>query len=221
MSLGLASASTLVTGVVYNSDFSDVVSDASVVVNCDTLSISTDSGNGTFNQDGIYAVIFSSDCNDVSVSASKDGLSGSSSAIVGECNQGNCSTEYIAVGNPSISAPVNNNNGGSGGGSSGGSGVSSGGTGGSTVPFYLCGNGVCDTGETVTSCPQDCVVESTNETTTQEDTNSNGRRGITGAVIGAVTSTGGIIIIVVIVLLGVSSGIYFSKKRKLAKVDAD
>jgi len=86
--VGNISAKTLITGKIYNADFSDVIINANVTVNCihngsanilNTLSIA----------DGVYSVIYtenvSTGCNngdELTVSAIKDGLYGSRTGII-------------------------------------------------------------------------------------------------------------------------------------------
>lgn len=206
LSLGMISANTLVTGNVYNSDFSSAIDGASIVISCDSASLSTNSGNGT------YAVIFSNNCTSVKIYASKDNLVGEENGIISPCTGTGCLTaDYLSVVNPLLKAQVVTPSVSSGGGR---------GTGGSKVPYYLCGNGICDSGETIETCAKDCVVitenndNQTSEAQPEETTPS--RNGITGAVIGAVTSTGGIVILIVLVLLG-ASGFYFVRKKRLSK----
>lgn len=212
MTLGVASATTIVTGKVYNSDFSQEISGVSITVYCDSSSLSTD----TSLSDGAYSVVFSANCTSVKVNAVKSSLTGEMSGNVHKCNGLECAQDYIAVINPSISAPAvvpSNNNGGNGGSSGGG---------GSTGLYYKCGNGICDSGENSNTCSKDCPVidlsgeEDNNEEISNESIDSNNNRGITGAVIGAVTSTGGLVTIIVLVLLG-GTGFFLARKKRLAK----
>jgi hypothetical protein len=140
-----ASADTFILGNVHKSNPSDFVSGATVVVTCGANSLSTPS-----NSDGSYGVGFEvSDCPDgsaVSISASKDGYSGSDSANINNKND----TDYFTIKNiklsltPCTGCACPGACGGGGGGSS---------------RYYNCGNGVCDSGETNSLCPQDCKVQ--------------------------------------------------------------
>jgi hypothetical protein len=80
--LGVVSASTLITGQIYNSDYSDVVPGATVTVNCNGHEDVTTS----MAPDGVYQVRFpSSECtfgDDLTVSATKDSLYGSKSGVI-------------------------------------------------------------------------------------------------------------------------------------------
>lgn len=223
LSIAYASAHTLVVGKTYNSDFTQVVSGAVVTATCNSNSLYTDSLT-----DGSYAIGFEVwQCNGtdaVSISASKTGLSGTGSGnlIVGN-NGGNSSIDYISVinilMNPISNPPPSSSSGGSGGGGVGGE-----------VWYYKCGNGVCDNGESMNTCPEDCnpnfvplSTENNAGNTSDNETNlseleteekiSRGA-GITGAVIGfAKTKTGiGLIFAIIIIILGIA--IMSSKGKK-------
>jgi len=140
LSFALVSANTLVGGKIYNSDFSQTISGASVSVDCGTDSLDT-----TSLGDGAYAVTFDSDScyntHEVQVSASKGNLNGEGTSTI------NNSTDeeggYVAVANINMKAP----------GSTVNVTVRRGASGG----FFLCGNSVCDSGETYATCPTDCA----------------------------------------------------------------
>jgi hypothetical protein len=132
------SANTLVGGKIYNSDFSKVVEGAYVTVQCGIQELDTMSLN-----DGAYAVIFDSDSchldSKFSVSASKGSLSneGSSYIYESEEDQG----ELVGVVNLNLK-----------GGETGGGKTSTTKRG----TWFMCGNTVCDSGESFQTCPADC-----------------------------------------------------------------
>jgi len=215
---GFASANTVVSGKIYNSDFSDVIEGADVSVKCGLETLNTESLS-----DGAYAVIFDEeDCpldSEVQVSASKGDLSNEDSSNISESEEEE--GELVAVVNLNLK-------GASSGGSSGGTKHSG--------TWFKCGNTVCDSGETYQTCAKDCPqpVEEVNETVTSvsgsdsEDSEEHGTQeakesqtttvqtsslGITGAVVGNDNSgersrllviTLGITLLLIIALLGIS-----------------
>ena len=101
-------------------------------------------------------------------------------------------------------------------------------SGGSNYPsgkFYLCGNNVCDTGETANTCPEDCSVveeeeeieELVQELDVPENNQPNFLSKITGAVTGVLGSTKGIVMIFSILGLMIItiSLISFNKRKKV------
>ena len=104
---------------------------------------------------------------------------------------------------------------------------SSGSSGGSYGGFYLCGNGVCDSGETANTCPEDCSVVEDEEEDFEEliqkldipEKDQSGFSKITGAVTGVLGSTKGIVMIVFIFGLMVIAItlISFKKRKKVLK----
>jgi len=88
LSVGVVSAKTMISGIVYNGDYSGVVGGANVSISCAHGEFTNVKKVVSLN-DGAYSVSFSESgkdgCNDgdvVSVVAVKDGLSGSSSGVV-------------------------------------------------------------------------------------------------------------------------------------------
>ncbi len=144
LSVGFANANTIIVGKIYNSDFSSTLGNANVHVKCGSDYLDT-----TSLSDGTYAVRFSeSGCNGNStaeVTANKAGFAEKKeSGIAVKCEGSDCEENYISVINLGLSTA--SNSGGSNGGSSGGS----------SNHYYLCGNGICDSGETAGTCSQDC-----------------------------------------------------------------
>jgi hypothetical protein len=191
LSFAAVTANTLVGGKIYNSDFSETISGADVSVQCGEDTLETESLS-----DGAYAVTFDSDtCYSaikVYVTATKGTLTGKEDSIIN--NSSESEGEYVAVGNVNIKAPGSTVNVTIRRGHSGG--------------FFLCGNTVCDSGETYATCAKDCpfVDNSSNNSlvpliapldnsggngnsnpqTTENQSNETGNNapGITGAVTG-------------------------------------
>ena len=209
--ISLTSAQVLVTGKVYNSDFSGPVSVQNMNVTCN------DNGNlntlSTDNlSDGTYAVIFDDAyCglgDNVKVSFSNSDLSGSGTGTVTTCEE-DCDTPYLSVINLALKAVQTDTSS-----SSSSSSSSGGGGGGSSHGYFNCGNNKCDTGETEKTCPKDCVKiisnNQTNQTTTNlvfeqqaqgsennnlgnnntETTNTQESKGTQSGILGAVTGLG-------------------------------
>ena len=143
LSLTFASASTLVVGKIYNFDFSSTIADASVKVEC-VHNGATNILYTTSLSDGVYAVKFEeSECNEsdeVEVSAETSALSGSESGTVITSTNGN----FSAVINLHLAAKPDDGDDDSGSSRGGGR------------RYYLCGNGRCESGESITTCPEDC-----------------------------------------------------------------
>jgi hypothetical protein len=218
MSLSLASSQTLIAGKIYNSGFSSTISGADVSVTCNSQSLHTNTLG-----DGTYAVRFEeTECIDgdsVSVSASKSGFQGKTgNGIVSKCEGDDCSDNYVIIINLGMKTQTS--------GSGSGEGRSWG-------KYYMCGNGKCDSGESINTCPADCktvqllaqkteptgnsdnsnsggqtgILNLTNETTEEtqtETTNAGFFPGMTGATVGALGALGTFwTIIIVLFLVGV------------------
>jgi len=214
--LGTASAQTLVVGKIYNADFTGEVAGATVTVTCGSNSLSTPS-----LADGAYLVRFDTGvCTvlSVTVTATKDSLTGTKSEDNNLCTSGICInslanvTKYFVVNTGlTTTIPTPNNGGSSGGGSSG--------------YYYYCGNNKCDTGETSATCPKDCPVTTTtagNTTVTEEknETKAPSTSFITGAVTGLANfakSGLGIGLFIVIFIIG-GTVIFFSIRKRKKKV---
>ena len=224
LSIGFISANTLVTGVTYNEDFSDTISDVSLTIECDSVSLDTNSGNGTYLEDGTYAIIFETNCSldsIVKVTGTKGTLSGYAEGTVHNCTESDCIADFITIVNPNLAEPPTTTT----------TTTSSSSGGSSRSYYYYCGNGICDSGETANTCAKDCAVENNltnllaplnedneeqeNPEENSEDINSDNQRGITGAVIGTVTSKGGIITIIALVVL--VAGFFTIKKLRVKK----
>ena len=220
--ISIVNAQTLIAGKVYDSNYNNLVSDASVTVTCNSNTLITPSLD-----DGTYAVRFDeSKCtlgDNVNVNGAKGDLSGSDSGVVIECNDPqNCAEGYVSIINFGIKAAQTNENNNVGGGSSG--------------RYYYCENNKCDTGETATTCPKDCKANVTAQTSntstsqatleltveenqgqnTAEDNETQNQRGlITGAVIGAQGNSGLFVIIIFLTILFISLIVVkFMRNRK-------
>jgi hypothetical protein len=151
----MVNAQTLIAGKIYGADYSSTITDASVRVTCGSESLNTISLG-----DGTYAVRFEqADCDlgySVSVVSDKGGLTGSGSGVIIECDNANCDENYFAIINLALKARQTSHSSGSGG------------------KIFICGNGKCDSGETVNTCPRDCKVIIQSSLDTTGETNSQG-----------------------------------------------
>jgi len=216
--ISVINAQTLIAGKVYDSGYNNFVSGAGVTVTCNSHSLDTHSLD-----DGTYAVRFEENICDlgssVEVNSGKGSLSGFGTGIVVECDDtSDCDSGLFSIVNLAIKSQSNNNN-------NAGSG---------NHRYYLCGNGVCNSGENVNTCPKDCkpviqnqTTQTTNTETSNEETQTlnpinpkttNSSQGaflrITGAVTGALGNAGWLIIIIFILgIIGLSISVRIIRKR--------
>ncbi len=191
LALGIVSASTVtvVVGKVYSSDYSSTISGADVQVTCNSHTLSS-----TSSSDGTFIVGFStSDC--------KKGDN-----VIGSATKGGTTykVDDVTIEVSSQNIP----------GSNGGSGSRNHNLGVDYGDYYLCGNGVCNTGETPETCPKDCekeviIKEDTNLQLTGNNTNSTESSflKITGAAAGAIGYIGveetiGLFIFLILLMIG-------------------
>lgn len=205
LSLTFVSAETVVSGKIYNSDFSEVIGGATVVVECNS-----ETETSTSQNDGTYAVSLDSEIcslgSEVSVSASKGDLLGEDSASIVESDEG----ELVTVINVNIEEEEQETT------------TTSSKPRKSSGTWLKCGNRVCESDETYDSCPADCpppvkeepielitLAENTvQETNTQETTTSE----ITGAVVGdnlrnkntLPITLGAVILLLIVGILGIA-----------------
>ena len=229
LSVGITSAQTLIAGKIYNADYSEPIFGAEIHVVCNSHSLPAFSLS-----DGTYAIIFNeTDCNATHtaiITVSKSGFNTNTNAddpgVISECEEGDCGGKYFTIinlGLDVVSSPTPTTSGSSGGG-------------GGSSRYYLCGNGICDSGETANTCPQDCnIIElgaeltdnqfdseetQTQETQEPEETPQTTFSKITGAVTGAVNSTTGMITILFLMAL---AGVFvvertLRKRKSLLKI---
>jgi hypothetical protein len=143
LSLGIVSAGeiTVVVGKVYTPDFSSTISDADVEVTCNSNTLtSTSSSDGTFVVSFLPTQCQKGDS--VTISATKDGNTYAVDDVTIEV-----SSDQI----PDAGS------------------VKTGGSHSGAKNYYLCGNGKCDSGESIATCPTDCKADTTE--TTEETIN--------------------------------------------------
>jgi len=211
LSLTLISAQTLVAGKIYDTNYNNIITNANIHVTCNASYLDTISLN-----DGSYLVAFNdTECtggDTIDVTASKSGFdTETESGVLAPCTGASCTGIYFTIINVilDVSATPTTDTSSGGGGSS---------------RFYLCGNGICDSGETIITCAKDCTPDfiplnyKTNETEeenngeeteeTQDTTGLFSR--ITGGVIGVATSVTGIIVLIFVLAL---CGVFVVKRR--------
>lgn len=148
LGMSIISAQTLITGKVYNSNY-NFVSEAAVKIYCthngttydkDTVTLS----DGTFAVKFDYDTCFSGDY--LRIASTKASMSGEDTGNVLPCTEECVGIVNIVIKQPGQST-TQSNGGGGGGGSS------------SSLGYYLCGNGKCESGESVKLCPKDCKCD--------------------------------------------------------------
>ncbi len=208
---GITSANTLVAGKIYDNNYNNFISGADIIVTCNNNPLSTASID-----DGTYAVVFESctEGDSIHVSASKGSLTGEGDGIIIQ-NEDQTESDYISIVNLIIKQPAQTNNG------------NSGGSGGSNK-YYKCGNNICDTGETIKTCPKDCNLDLEKLSTGNEITNtSNEKIDLTGLkgqeeknpeINGSFSSIWnaktiiGLVIAIIIIILGIAISSYKNKE---------
>jgi hypothetical protein len=232
LSSSFTSATTLVGGKIYNSDFSEVIEGATVTIDCGSDTKSTES-----LPDGTYAVNFDSaeGCQEgdkIKISASKEGLFGEETSIIRQSEEDG---GLVAVANANIKSSSSG---------SGGSGSRQ-----SHGTWFQCGNTVCDSGESYSTCPKDCPktenitsITNTSENSSsnpddsgnliqENQTNENGNEttnpSITGAVVGDKEKKGnlpvllaGLTIFLIIAIAGINA-VRNKRKRRLGAVTSE
>jgi hypothetical protein len=214
LTFGIISANTLVGGKIYNSDYSNVIEGADVGVQCGSDYLTT-----TSLPDGTYAISFdTASCYSsgvVQVTASKSNLYGEGSAVINHSAEGDVAVANLNIKTKTTTITTSSHSKGSGG-------------------YYLCGNKVCDSGETSQTCLSDCpIVSGSNETATlnnsentglntsenQSTENASNNPGITGAVTGTSGNKNLIIIIIAGILFLVIAIFVINLIRKRKKQD--
>ncbi len=203
---GIASANTLVAGKIYDNNYDNFISGANVLITCNNTLLSTASID-----DGTYAVVFGlcGENDSIHVSASKGDLTGESDGIIIQ-NENQNESDYISIVNLIIKQPAQANNNGNSGGSGG------------NYKYYKCGNNVCDTGETINTCPEDCDLDFKALSTDNEITNASNEEidltGLKGQEDGGFASIWntktiiGLIIAIIIIALGIVISSYKNKE---------
>jgi len=211
LSINFASANTLVGGTIYDSNYNHPIKEANIVVWCGSDDLYTNSSS-----DGTYAVIFDTESCDISsnvkVTSSKDNLYGEVTSII---NNSTKEGEEFAIANINMKVKEST--------------TTSSGRQQSSGRVYLCGNGLCDSGETSNTCIRDCPLkyellsyQNASETpseliTLEQNTDASENTGITGAVTGGTGKTKPIGIIIISLLLLVI--IFFVIKKLYKKQD--
>lgn len=224
-SFAIVSADTLVGGKIYTNNYGDVVSGAYVTVTCGTGAGAVQTTESL--NDGTYAITFdTASCyaaDKVSVTAEKGNLYGEEpdSKINNSTEE---EGEFVAVANVNIKTKENTDT---------NTDNQNSGSGSHTTVTYLCGNGICNSGETPSTCSIDCLVLPETETPTglidlgynpdnsltgeetQNSQNNQNAAGITGAVTGTsgFRSNAWLILLIAVLLLIIAIVIIALVKR--------
>ncbi len=149
LSLALVNAQTLVAGKVYGNSFDNQVADATVEVRCRNTILTTKTLG-----DGTYALRFDNALcslgDSVQAYATKGTLTGQSSGIIGECGE-NCEEDYFSIANIMVKNTATNPSRGGGSGIRNEDDVQ-------PILWFICGNDICDNGESEDTCPKDCSL---------------------------------------------------------------
>ncbi len=155
LTLSIASAQTLITGKVYGNSSDNQVAEATVKITCKETTLTTKT-----LQDGTYALRFENSLcslgDTVQASATRGTLTGQTTSKVTECGT-NCEEDYFSIANIIVKDTSSTTY------------SSSRGTKQrddvQPIKWFICGNNICDNGETPDTCSKDC---STTQQTTQE-----------------------------------------------------
>jgi len=197
ISIGLASANTLVGGTIYDTTPDNPVSGAEITVQCDAFYLDTISLS-----DGTYAVVFNKEtCSSINAYAKDESYSAMKLSVY---IKDDTNEEEGDIGRPSGSGKI-----------------------------YLCGNGICDSGETPNTCLRDCPLEpesiqpqSIQEgessgqpevITLEQNSDVSGNAPITGAVTG--TSERSYTLFIIIISLLLVTIVFFILKYLVKKED--
>lgn len=165
LSIGFASANTLVGGTIYDGSLGNPVSGVNIIVHCDSMTPLSTTSLG----DGTYAVVFDTEsCSYINATAEGYESMQITVNIQDDTDEEEDSSKHSSSGSLKR-----------------------------TYSVYLCGNGLCDSGETSNTCLRDCPLPeekiqpslvSENNTkeiiTLEQEPNNSVNPGITGAVTG-------------------------------------
>ncbi len=202
--IGFSEAKILVAGKIYEPDHITPIANASINVQCDSNYLNTISLG-----DGTYAVVF--DVNSCIVNVTSSTHPSPPNIIM-----------KVVINLPNEELPGDDEDSSGGGGGGGGSGGGGG-------RFYLCGNGICDSGESIKTCPKDCnktielmtgLEEPNTEKETPENEQPNFLSKLTGAVIGVFETTNFFIVIISLIVVVVVVIITISLKKRFYKKDS-
>jgi hypothetical protein len=231
MSISLVSSAVIISGKTYDPSINagNELSGVNVVVAC-TYNGTTTTKNTDSKSDGSYGIGFNSatlpiECtstDNIDVSFTKSTRYGDSFSFIVNTKSINVLTDYFILENLVLdktqTTPVNN-------------GRNSGSGGREDSYYYNCGNGLCNDGESIETCPQDCVETQIDEETESEETEEITELdqepeeatgffgGITGAVVGTLGVAGTWIVGVFLVgLVGMSITVrQIRRKKRLSK----